>query len=68
MASNDKSDIVETERPVPGDIEKRPSWASDDSVLATKFGNDQDQVDMRRLGKKQQLNVRCTYTCTLAHN
>lgn len=55
--SNPKADIVGTERPV-GDLEKRPSFDSDNDVYATKLGNDQDGADMYRLGKKQQLNVR----------
>ena len=60
MANPNKSDVIETERAVQAhDVEKRPSsQESDEFVLATKFGNDQDHADMHRLGKKQQLNVR----------
>ena len=56
MASH-KADVVETEKSV-ADVERSGSFDSDDDVDATKFGNDQDGADMRRLGKKQQLNVR----------
>ena len=60
MASHNKSDIIETQAPVAVDVEKRSSSDSDEFVLATKAGNDQDHADMHRLGKKQQLNVHCT--------
>jgi hypothetical protein len=69
MASH-KSDILETERPVADvGVEKTSSFDSDDNVYATKLGNDQDGADMRRLGKKQQLNVRigiCTWEINAA--
>jgi hypothetical protein len=62
MASH-KRNVAGTARSVE-DVEKRPSFGSDDGIYATKLGNDQDGADMRRLGKKQQLNVRiavCTW-------
>lgn len=47
---------VASERRI-ADPEKSGSLDSDDDVYATKLGNDQDGADMRRLGKKQRLNV-----------
>lgn len=58
MADVSKGAAVEASSPAPPDIEKRYSSDGEDwVVLATKTGNEQDGADMRRLGKKQQLNV-----------
>ena len=58
MADVSKTPAMEDSQPAPPDVEKRYSSDGDDwVVLATKPGNEQDGADMRRLGKKQQLNV-----------
>ena len=53
----EKVAVLEDRQPA-ADIEKHsPSDSEDDLVFATKPGNDQDRMDMQRLGKTQQLNV-----------
>lgn len=58
MSTIEKASATANSQAAP-DLEKRASSSDSDDgfVLATKPGNDQDGADMRRLGKKQQLNV-----------
>lgn len=52
MAAQYKHEAIETQRPL--DIEKRSD--SDDERPLAKAGTNQDDLDMDRLGKKQQLS------------
>jgi len=57
MADVGKDDLYEMQRPVDG--EHSPKSNLDEDVgWAIKPGNEQDDLDMRRMGQKQQLSVR----------
>lgn len=54
-----KGDVIELQQPLDYDGGVASTPASDKEEVAYNLGNEHDQADMFRLGKKQKLDVRC---------
>lgn len=53
-----KGDVIELQQPLEYDSGAASTPASDKEEVAYNLGNEHDQADMFRLGKKQKLDVR----------
>lgn len=53
-----KGDVIELQQPLEYDSGAASTPASDKEEFACNLGNEHDQADMFRLGKKQKLDVR----------